>query len=96
VKDSQDDSYRKEFAELPLEKKIANLVHLEAITFTETLAFVVNSPFTVIDKIGDVLAEFGLNKETAEKQQKRAASETKSSRSAPRKRKSPPKPDAAI
>lgn len=65
--DERDESYRKEFSELPLEKKIANLVQLEAITVGETLSYIVNSPYTVFDKIGDVLAEFGFKKEEAEK-----------------------------
>src|SRR5215213_5553166 len=47
AKEAADDAYRKEFAELPLEKKIAELVHLEAIALGETFAFVINSPFKV-------------------------------------------------
>jgi ferredoxin len=87
--DDRDESYRKEFVEMPLEKKIANLIQLEAITVSETLAYVINSPFTVFDKIGDVLAEFGFNKEAAEKEQKRAAAESqKENKSAKKKQKS--------
>src|SRR5690349_6009046 len=33
--------YRKEFTELPLEKKIANLLQLEAIALGETVSFVI-------------------------------------------------------
>ena len=66
--DDRDETYRKDFVEMPLEKKIANLIQLEMITISETLAYVVNSPFTIFDKIGDVLAEFGFKKEEAEKQ----------------------------
>ncbi len=55
--------YKKEFEELPLEKKIADLVHLEAITIGETFSFVLNSPFKVFDKVLDVMAEFGFKKE---------------------------------
>ena len=55
--------YKKEFEELPLEKKIADLVHLEAITLGETFSFVLNSPFKVFDKVLDVMAEFGFKKE---------------------------------
>ena len=57
------EQYKKEFAELPLEKKIANLVQLEAIALGETFSFIINSPFKVFDKVMDVMAEFGLRKE---------------------------------
>lgn len=57
------EQYRKEFEELPLEKKIASLVRLEAITLSDTFSFVVNSPLKVVDKFLDVMAEFGLKKE---------------------------------
>lgn len=53
------EDYKKSFAELPLEKKIAQLVDLEAIAFGETFAYILNSPYTIGGKIVDVLAEFG-------------------------------------
>lgn len=59
--------YTKEFAELPLEKKIAQLVQLEAIALGETMSFVFNSPFLIFDKAIDVLAQFGLQKEARDK-----------------------------
>lgn len=81
--EDREETYRKEFAELPLEKKIANLVHLEAIALSETFAFVINSPFKVFEKVGDVLAEFGFQKEADEKKRARPGQakpgETKSS-----------------
>ena len=57
------EAYRKEFEELPLEKKVANLLQLEAITFSETISFVLNSPSMIVGKIMDVMAEFGLKME---------------------------------
>lgn len=57
------DAYRKEFEELPLEKKVANLLHLEAVTLSETVSFVLNSPSMIVSKFMDVLAEFGLKME---------------------------------
>ena len=57
------EKYAKEFAELPLEKKIAELVHLEAITLGETFSFILNSPYLIFDKVMGVMAEFGLKKE---------------------------------
>ena len=57
------EKYRKEFEELPLEKKIASLVELEAIALGETISFVFNSPFKIFEKAMDVMAEFGLKLE---------------------------------
>jgi ferredoxin len=53
------EEYRKEFAELPLEAKIANLVKLESMALSETINFVLNSPYAIGGKIVDVLAQFG-------------------------------------
>ncbi len=63
--------YRKEFEELPLEKKIASLLELEAIALSETFSFVLNSPYKIVDKAIEVLAEFGLKFEEKEKEAKR-------------------------
>ena len=51
--------FKKEFAEMPLEKKIANLVQLEAIALGDTFSFIANSPYLIFEKIGDIMAEFG-------------------------------------
>jgi len=68
--------YRKEFTELPLEKKIANLVQLEAIALGETISFVVNSPFKIFEKAMDVMAEFGFKLEKEAKEAKRPKEHT--------------------
>lgn len=65
------EEYRKEFEELPLEKKVASLLELEAITLSETFSFVLNSPSHIVGKIMDVLAEFGLKLEDNDKKAKR-------------------------
>ena len=65
------EEYKKEFTEMPLEKKIAKLMELEAIALGETFAFVINSPFKVFEKIGDVMAEFGFKKEEDQKRRAR-------------------------
>lgn len=57
------EEYVKNFSELPLEKKIANLMKLEAIALGETVSYVINSPFTIADKVMGVMAEFGFKKE---------------------------------
>ncbi len=65
------EEYRKEFEELPLEKKVASLLELEAITLSETFSFVLNSPSHIVGKVMDVLAEFGLKLEEKDKEAKR-------------------------
>lgn len=61
--DEKIENYRKEFEELPLEKKVASLLELEAVTLGETFSFVMNSPSMIFGKFMDVLAEFGLKME---------------------------------
>jgi len=68
-----EEDFSKKFAELPLEKKIAELVRLEAIAFGDTVSFIFNSPYLVFDKAMDVLAEFGMKKEIREKSEARPA-----------------------
>jgi ferredoxin len=70
VKEDKDqaEDYRKRFEDLPLEKKMAELVRLESIALSETLSFVVNSPYKVADKLMDFLAEFGFKAETEKKE----------------------------
>ena len=77
------EQYKKEFEELPLEKKIASLMELEAITLSETFNFVMNSPYKIAEKVIDVLAEFGLKfekeaKAAAKPDEHKTADETKS------------------
>ena len=65
--DDPNEAYRKEFADLPLEKKIANLVQLESIALGETVSFIINSPFKIGEKVVEVMAEFGFKKEERER-----------------------------
>jgi len=65
------ETYRKDFEELPLEKKIAALVELEAIALGETFSFIINSPSMIFGKVMDILAEFGLKLEDDAKKQTR-------------------------
>lgn len=64
----QAEDYRKRFEDLPLEKKMAELVRLESIALSETLNFVVNSPYKIADKVMDFLAELGFRAETEKKE----------------------------
>lgn len=68
------DPIQAEFEALPLEKKIANLLKMEVVTLGETFAYVVNSPFKVVEKVGDVIAEFGMKLENEAKKAARPGS----------------------
>lgn len=63
--------FRKEFEELPLEKKIASLVELEVIALGDTFSFILNSPYLIAGKVMDVMAEFGLKLENEDRKAKR-------------------------
>jgi ferredoxin len=65
------DKFQAEFEALPLEKKIASLLRMEAVTLGETVAYVVNSPMKVVEKVGDVIAEFGMKLEQEAKKASR-------------------------
>lgn len=60
AKETAKDRFQQEFEAMPLEKKIASLFRMEAVTLSETVAYVVNSPMKVVEKVGDVIAEFGM------------------------------------
>jgi len=62
---------RKEFEELPLEKKVAKLLEMEMITLGETVSFIFNSPYAIAGKVMDVMAEFGLKMDKDKKDSKR-------------------------
>lgn len=66
-----DDDYLKAFADLPLDKKIADLVKLEAMALGDTLAYIANTPYTVAEKVMDVLAGFGFERHEKEKEAER-------------------------
>lgn len=71
VEEEKKEEFKKQFEELPLEKKIANLMELEAIALNETFSFVINSPYAAVGKVMDVLAGFGLKMEKEDKNAKR-------------------------
>jgi ferredoxin len=51
--------FRKEFREMPLNRKLATLVEFEAVTAFETLSSLAGLPFTIGEKVMDVMAGFG-------------------------------------
>ncbi|HVE56807.1 MAG TPA: 2Fe-2S iron-sulfur cluster-binding protein [Pyrinomonadaceae bacterium] len=65
------EEYRKEFEELPLEKKISRLMELEAVALSETLSYVMNAPYTIGGKVVDFLSDFGFKFEKEAKEAKK-------------------------
>lgn len=79
------EEFKKAFEKMPLEKKIANLVDLEAMTLGDTFSYVLNSPFKVFEKMADTMADFGFRKENAQKTASRPDSKPSSGAAAKRK-----------
>jgi ferredoxin len=52
-------NFRQDFQELPLEKKFATLVEIETVALGETVNFIANLPFTIGNKVVDLMAKFG-------------------------------------
>jgi ferredoxin len=73
---SAKDKIYEEFEALPLEKKIASLLKMEVNTLGETVSYVVNSPMKVVEKVGDVIAEFGMKLEAEAKKASRPKEHT--------------------
>ena len=69
--EEKQEQYRKDFEELPLQKKIASLLELESIALSETFSFILNSPQKLVGMAMDVLAEMGLKLEDDAKKQAR-------------------------
>ncbi|MFN2453723.1 MAG: 2Fe-2S iron-sulfur cluster-binding protein [Pyrinomonadaceae bacterium] len=65
--------FRREFKELPLEKKIATLAELEAVTLFQTLGALTNLPSTIGDKVLDLMAGVGRNISARERAARRPA-----------------------
>jgi len=65
--------FRNEFKSLPLKKKLATLVELEAHTMFETLSSVAEVPFSVGQKIMGVMAGKGREMNKRDRQERRPA-----------------------
>ena len=68
---SEPRDFRKDFQELPFEKKFATLVQLEAVALGETLNYVSNLPSFVAGKIMDVIGAFGKQIDEQKRAEKR-------------------------
>jgi ferredoxin len=91
--ESEGEQYRKQFSELPLDQKISELVKLEAIALGETVSYIVNSPFAIFEKVGDMMAGIGMKLEKSAKEAQRpvehTASGTNKKKSSSKKKQSP-------
>ena len=68
---SEPRDFRKDFQELPFEKKFATLVQIEAVALSETLNYVSNLPSYVAGKIMDVIGAFGKQMDEQKRAEKR-------------------------
>lgn len=65
--------FRKEFREMPLDKKLATLVELEAVTMMQTLNAVFGFPYTVGEKVLNFMAGRGRVLSQREREARRPA-----------------------
>ncbi|HKS29592.1 MAG TPA: 2Fe-2S iron-sulfur cluster-binding protein [Pyrinomonadaceae bacterium] len=65
--------FRKEFREMPLDKKLATLVELEAVAMMQTFSTVFNLPFTVGEKVLGFMAGRGRAMTEREREARRPA-----------------------
>ena len=56
---AEKDPIQAEFESLPLDRKIANLLRMEAVTLSETFDYVVSSSMKAVEKAGDAIQDFG-------------------------------------
>jgi ferredoxin len=61
------EEFCKAFAELPLTEKAAKLLQLESIALSDTFSAILNFPYTVGEKVRDMMAEVGMKMEADEK-----------------------------
>ncbi len=75
-KETADESvkdFRKEFREMPLQKKLATLVEFEAITAYQTFSKIIDLPFNVIEKGLDLMAVRGRALSQREREERKPA-----------------------
>lgn len=65
--------FGKEFRDLPLQRKLATLVELEAVTMFETLNTIASFPFTIGERVLDVMAGKGRRMSRHEREAHRPA-----------------------
>jgi ferredoxin len=70
---------RKEFKDLPLQRKLATLVELEAVTMFQTLSVIADIPYKVGGKVLDLIAGRGRTLRQREREARRPAEHVRSS-----------------
>lgn len=76
---------RREFRELPLERKLATLVELEAVTLFQTLSAVADAPFKIAGKVLDLMAGRGRTLSQREREARRPVEHRQSAAAEPSK-----------
>src|SRR4051812_13992615 len=64
---------KKEFRDLPLQRKLSTLVELEAVTLFQTIETIIDVPFAIGDKVMDVMAGWGRTLDRRDHQLRRPA-----------------------
>jgi ferredoxin len=65
--------FRKEFREMPLNRKLSTLMEFEAVTAFETLSSLAGLPFTLGEKVMDVMAGLGRSMSKKERDARKPA-----------------------
>ncbi|HEX7997787.1 MAG TPA: 2Fe-2S iron-sulfur cluster-binding protein [Pyrinomonadaceae bacterium] len=74
---------RKEFNELPLQRKLATLFELEAVTMYQTLSAIADAPFKVAGKVLDIMAGRGRSLTERERRERRPVEHRQTSSTMP-------------
>jgi ferredoxin len=64
------EQFKKEFAGLPLQEKISQILELESLTLSDSFSAVLNLPYTIGEKVRDMMAEVGMKMEEEAKKAK--------------------------
>jgi ferredoxin len=64
------EQFKKEFASLTLQEKISQILELESLTLSDSFSAVLNLPYTIGEKIRDMMAEVGMKMEEEQKKAK--------------------------
>jgi ferredoxin len=67
------EEFRREFKELPLQRKLATLVELEAVTMFQTLNAIADAPYKIVGKVLDIMAGRGRSLSERERAARRPA-----------------------
>ncbi len=71
LEDKTASSLHKEFGELPLDRKVATLMELEAMTMSQALGMITNAPLSFGEKVLDMLARKGRQIDRRKRQARR-------------------------